>query len=116
MVTIAYLADHPDVIPTLADWFRTQWPAYYAQQTQANIEQEFHSEAIRDGIPLRLVAFESSELAGTIVLRERAIWTLPEYRPGLGGLYVDEMHRGRGIGTELVRAGMITARRTCRRC
>ena len=110
MVTIAYLADHPDTIPTLANWFRSQWPDYYAQQTQADTEQAFRSEALRDGLPLRLVAFHSDELVGTVVLRERGSETLPEFRPELGGLYVVASHRGRGVATELIRVAMNIAR------
>ena len=110
MVTIAYLADHLDTIPTLALWFRAQWPAYYSQQSQADVEHEFQSEAARGGLPLRFIAFESDELAGTIVLRKQAIDTLPEYQPGLGGLFVVESHRCHGIATELIRAGMDAAR------
>jgi len=74
------------------------------------MEQDFHSEASRDHLPARPVAFESGELAGTIVLREQGIETLPEYQPELGGLYVAKSHRGHGIGTELVRSGMELAR------
>jgi RimJ/RimL family protein N-acetyltransferase len=110
MVTIAYLTDHPDAISTLAKWFRAEWPAYYAGQTQADVEQVFRSEAAREGLPLRLIAFESGEPAGTIVLRELALDSLPEFRPGLGGLYVVETHRGQRIATELVQAGMNAAR------
>ena len=110
MATIAYLADHRDTIPTLTTWFRAQWPDYFARQTQADVEQMFKSEAARDGLPLRLIAFESGELAGTVVLREQAIDSLPEYQPGLGGLFVLESYRGRGIATALVRAGMDAAR------
>ena len=106
MITIGFLADHPDTIPTLAKWFREQWPTYYADRSQEQLEQDFLSEASRDRLPSRLIAFESSELAGTIVLRERGSETLPEFQPELGGLYVVESQRGHGIGTELVRAGM----------
>ena len=88
MITIAYLADHPDTIPTLASWFRSQWPDYYARQTQADTERGFRSEALRDGLPLRLVAFNSGALSGTVVLRERGSETLPDFRPELGGLFV----------------------------
>jgi RimJ/RimL family protein N-acetyltransferase len=111
MVRITFLADHPEVIPALARWFRAQWPEYYAARSLADIARDFHSEKNRDGLPIRLVAFADGELAGTITLRGQAIRTLPEYRPGLGGLLVTGQHRGRGIGTELVRAGMDLARK-----
>ena len=109
MIKIAFLADCPEVIPTLSQWFRAQWPDYFAGRSLADIGQDFGAEANRSGLPVRLVAFADGELAGTITLREQAIETLPEYRPGLGGLFVLEQHRGRGIGTALVRAGMNVA-------
>ena len=101
MITIGFLADYPDTVPTLAKWFRDQWPDYYANWSQAEMEQDFLSDTSRNRLPSRLVAFESNELVGTIVLREQ-----PGFQPELGGLYVVESHRGHGIGTELVRAGM----------
>ena len=106
MITVDFLANHLDTIPPLAKWFRDQWPDYYANRSQAEMEQDFLSGASRDRLPSRLLAFESSELAGTIVLREQGTETLPEFQPELGGLYVVESHRGHGIGTELVQAGM----------
>ncbi len=110
MVEIALLADHAKVIPTLVQWFRAQWPEYHARRSGSGLVRDFQSEANRDGLPLRLVAFAQGELVGTIVLRERPLVTLPECRPGLGGLYVHEPHRGHGLGTDLVRAGMNLAR------
>jgi RimJ/RimL family protein N-acetyltransferase len=106
MITIGFLADYPETVPTLAKWFRAQWPDYYADMSQEEMEQDFLSDASRDRLPVRLIAFESSELAGTIVLRERGSETLPEFEPELGGLYVVESQRDHGVGTELVRAGM----------
>jgi GNAT superfamily N-acetyltransferase len=111
MTEIAFLADHPETIPTLAGWFRAQWPVYYAERTPEEIAQDFYEEANRDGLPVRLVAFAGGELAGTITLRDQATWTLPEYCPGLGGLLVVGPFRGRGIGTALVSAGMNAARK-----
>lgn len=110
MITTGFLADHLDTIPTLAKWFRDQWPDYYANWSQAALEQDFLEDVSRDRLPSRLVAFESGELAGTIVLRESGIEGLPESQPELGGLYVSAPHRGHGIGTALVEAGMKLAR------
>jgi predicted N-acetyltransferase YhbS len=74
------------------------------------IEQDFHADTNRDCLPTRLVAFVDDQLAGTIVLRERAFGDLPGYNPGLGGLYVAEAYRRRGIGAELIRAGVDLSR------
>ena len=109
-ITIGFLADYPDTVPTLVKWFRDQWPDYFADMSQEEMEQDFLEDAFRDRLPIRLIAFESSELAGTIVLREQGSDSLPEFQPELGGLYVVESHRGHGIATELVRAGMQVAR------
>ena len=110
MITIGFLADYLDTIPTLAKWFRNQWPDYYADMSQEEMELDFLEDASRDRLPIRLVAFESSELAGTIILRETNTEMPPEFQPELGGLYVVASHRGHGIASELVRAGMQVAR------
>lgn len=109
MIEITCLADHLDVIPTLSQWFRTQWPDHYAERSPADVAQDFVAEANHNRIPVRLVAFVDGALAGTITLRAEAAWTLPEYQPGLGGLFVTEQYRSRGIATELVKAGMKVA-------
>jgi len=106
MINIGFLADHLDTIPTLTKWFRAQWPEYYADWSEEEMERDFLEDVSRDHIPSRLVAFEANELAGTIVLRAHVTDVLPDLQPGLGGLFVSESHRGHGIGTELVRAGM----------
>jgi len=108
MITIGFLADYPDTIPTLAKWFRAQWPDYYADMSQEQLEQDFLEDTSRTSLPSRLVAFEVNELVGTIVLRWQPRFS-PEFQPELGGLYVVESHRGHGIATELVRAGMKVA-------
>lgn len=106
MIKIDFLIDHLDTIPILTKWFRDQWPDYYADWSQAEMEQDFLEDASYDRLPIRLVAFVSDELVGTIILRESGSEALTESQPELGGLYVVESHRVHGIGTELVRAGM----------
>jgi hypothetical protein len=81
MINIGFLADHLDTIPTLASWFRDQWPDYYADWSQAELEQDFLEDASHDRLPMRLVAFESNELAGTIILRENGNEMPPEFQP-----------------------------------
>lgn len=106
MVTIAFIEDYPEVIPALGIWFSQQWPDYFAGRSQEEMEQGFLSGASSDRLPIRLIAFDSGILAGTIVLREHVGESLPKYQPELGGLFVVERHRGRGIATQLVQAAM----------
>jgi hypothetical protein len=73
MITIRFLADHLDAIPTLINWFRNQWPDFYADWSEADFEQDFFEDAHRQHLPIRLLAFESSELVGTMILREHAV-------------------------------------------
>jgi predicted N-acetyltransferase YhbS len=110
MITIGFLADYLDTIPILTKWFRDQWPDYYATWSQEELEQDFREDVSRNSLPCRLVAFDSNELAGTIILRKDGNEMLPEFQPELGGLYVVESHRRNGIATKLVRAGMKVAR------
>jgi len=72
MITIGFLADYLDTIPTLAKWFRNQWPDYHADMSQEEMEQDFLEDASYDRLPIRLVAFKANELVGTVILREDA--------------------------------------------
>ena len=103
-----FLADHPRLFQHWRRGFapngQTTMP-----RTLTDMELDFGEEARRQGIPVRLVALVDGELAGTIVLRDQASPTVPSH-PALGGLFVSARHRGRGIGSELVRAGMNVTR------
>jgi N-acetylglutamate synthase-like GNAT family acetyltransferase len=110
MKKIECLIDHAEVIPTLAQWFRLEWPVYYANRTVAEIEQDFRLDLNRHKLPIRLIAFQDEVLVGTIVLRERIFEGHTQSLTELGGLYVETPYRKRGIGTELIQAGMLKAK------
>ena len=74
--------------------------------SQEEMHLDFLEDASHDRLPIRLVAFESNQLVGTITLRDNGSSMPSEFQPELGGLYVVESHRGQGVVTELVRAGM----------
>ncbi|MCC2669858.1 MAG: putative N-acetyltransferase [Armatimonadetes bacterium] len=108
-VRIAYLADHPELLPVLLDWFRAEWPDYYGSRTVEDVLDELRAGMHRDCLPLRLVAFAGAEPAGTVILREHPLDARPNLRPGLGGLYVAPGWRRQGIGATLVSSCMGTA-------
>ncbi len=105
MIHIDFLADHPEFVHTLAEWFRIQWAVYYHSQTLEEVAMELSEGANRKHIPIRLLALEDEKLAGTIILRHLADPSDPASSPGLGGLLVHVDFRHRGIGTMLIEAG-----------
>ena len=106
VISIELLADHSDCIPTIAEWFVAQSPEYYAGRSRRDVEDGLAGEMNRDRIPLRLVALNGTKVVGTVVLRKYAGHSEPPLEPGLGGLYVAEGNRRRGIGTALVVVAM----------
>jgi GNAT superfamily N-acetyltransferase len=108
---IGYLADHPNVIPTLARWFHDEWSAYYGHRTAAGTAREFEVCANRDRLPIVLVAFDGPTPCGTAALKAASILTHVHLGPWLSGLYVAPDRRRRGIAGELVSAVVQEAER-----
>ncbi len=65
---IAYLADHPDFAPTLAEWHYQQWNRLRANDSVARRLESLRAAANRRRIPSVLVAVENGELRGSATL------------------------------------------------
>jgi predicted N-acetyltransferase YhbS len=61
-------------------------------------------------IPVALTAHEGESFIGTVSLIESDMEARPQYSPWVAALWVDETHRSRGIGSELIDAAIETAR------
>lgn len=101
---IELLANHPDTIPTLAEWFYEEWSHIYPSRTLQDFANSIAERVNTDRIPLALVAFEGQELIGTICLKVHDMDTRKDLSPWLAGLFVKEERRNQGVGTRLVRA------------
>lgn len=103
-MNIEYLADHRDVIPTLAQWFFEEWAYLHPERTYSDVERIITERAQTDKIPVALVAFDGKELLGTVCLKVHDMDTRIELTPWLAGLYVSSAKRRQGIGAALVSA------------
>jgi predicted N-acetyltransferase YhbS len=103
---IDYLADHPAFIPTLSRWFLREWRDFYGDKTWEGVAETFYRRLNRGALPLALVASEGERPLGTVSLLEESVGTHKHLAPWLGGLYVCEGERRRGIGTRLIEAGV----------
>jgi GNAT superfamily N-acetyltransferase len=101
---IADLADHPAVIPTLAQWFHAEWSYLYPERTGADVERQIAERAQKTAIPLALVALGDDQPVGTVCLKVHDMDTRTDLTPWLAGLYVAAPWRRRGVGAALVAA------------
>lgn len=109
-ITCAFLADHPHHAETLAGWAHAEW-GYLAPEDslEASIAR-FNSRAVRDRIPLCLIALEGNEPVGCVVLKPSEDITCVGLTPWLGALYVRHDRRGHGIAGNLIRFALGAAK------
>ena len=103
---IDYLAQHPAFIPTVSEWFLREWREFYGDKTWEDVAATFYQRLNRSVVPLALVAFEGERPLGTISLLEESISTRKHLTPWLGGLYVREEERRKGLGRRLIEAAV----------
>jgi GNAT superfamily N-acetyltransferase len=108
-LTIAYLSDHPEAVPTLAAWFAREWGDGSPATTQAAIAERLATKAGPPELPITLVALLESEPVATATLKFREIDWAPEADYWLGSVYVRDDLRGRGFGRAIIAAAQAAA-------
>lgn len=99
---IAYLADHPEYVMTIANWYYDMWgyadPANSVEKTIQRLQGKLN----RNELPIPIVAIDPSGLLGTAQLKRHEMDIYPDREYWLGSVYVDPSARGKGIGRMLV--------------
>jgi hypothetical protein len=72
-VSIEPLTWHPHAIPTLCQWFETQWPAYYGAEGRGSALQDLQACAQLRGLPIGMVALQAGRVCGVAVLKAQSI-------------------------------------------
>jgi GNAT superfamily N-acetyltransferase len=101
---IEYLSDHPEVLPILKEWFETEWAAYYGPGGRGDAKGDLAAYANGSTLPVGVVAFLNDDLCGIAALKSESIKTHSHLSPWAAATMVHRDRRGRGIGTELIRA------------
>ena len=96
------LADEPESVPLVATWYFDQWCKDTGRYTYEQMEKKLSTSINREQAPLILLAKVKGELAGAAELKIREMDEFPEYEYWIGGVYVAESHRGKGIAARLV--------------
>jgi GNAT superfamily N-acetyltransferase len=106
---IAYLADHPRHISTVALWLYEEWGRLNPGDSLEGRVARLSTHTGRPGIPTTLIALENETLLGSASLVENDLTSHPHLTPFMASVYVQPDHRRRGIATVLVQKVMATA-------
>ncbi len=102
-VWIESIADHLDLVATIAEWHWAEWGHADPGGSLASWTEGLRRRTNRERIPTTYVALDGGELLGSATLVEHDMATRRDLSPWLAGLYVAPAHRGRGVGSALVR-------------
>ncbi len=109
MLRIEYLADHPELAPTLARWHYDEWRDLIPNWIYQIALDELLTHRHRAAVPTTFVAFRGEVLVGSASL---LVEDLPEWNhltPWVASVYVVPSQRGQKVGTQLVRHAVTVA-------
>ena len=107
-MSIALLGDHIEVLPTLADWYRTEWAPYYGVDGPGDALADLESRCNKDALPVGLVAMERNQVQGVAALDLDPATNLT---PSVVGLLVGVKYRGQGVAARLLESAKNLAER-----
>jgi predicted N-acetyltransferase YhbS len=87
---------------------------FWSEVPGASVEKmaaRLSNASARETLPLCLIALQGDELLGAVNLVENDDDDHTDWRPWLAGMVVAAPHRGQGIGSQLVRALLVEAKR-----
>jgi predicted N-acetyltransferase YhbS len=94
------LGDHPDLVALICEWHLREFDPTGDMDFWLRTRTR---EVRQGGVPCAWIAFADQEPIGSVSLVESNMDTRKDLTPWLAALFVVPEHRGRGIGTALVR-------------
>src|SRR5207249_10100154 len=99
-MTISPLADFPDAIETLAQWFYDEWHAFDGRRME-NIATQLSENLNRDFMPITFVAHRNRLPLGSVSLDHSDFPAFHCLSPWLSSLYVHPSFLCHGSGSSL---------------
>ena len=108
---LAYLVDHPEFYPLIAQWNWDEWHTLLVERSAAEFEAWLRKNVRRHAIPTTLLALDGVAVIGTVSIMDYDLELSNDLSPWLASLYVAPSHRGKGVGRALVQAAVEEATR-----
>ncbi len=109
-LNFVFLADRPDAISTVAQWYYEQWgrvPGNSVEQTIERIKGKLNC----DQPPFHILAISKDRVLGVAQFKLREMSIYPEKEFWLGSLFVSPEFRGYGIGSALAEEIVVIAKK-----
>ena len=103
-ITVERLSLHIGTLPILAEWFRSEWPAWYGPGGTGNVDEDLHAFSTLDGLPIGVIALLNGAPCGVAALKEHSIPSHAHLTPWAAAGFVIPSLRGPGIGARLLSA------------
>jgi len=103
-VAIEHLANRQDLLPTIQEWFESEWPMYYGPGGRGSAQRDLLAYSNLASLPLGLVAFLGGQACGFAALKSEPFPSHPHLMPWAGAAFVRPSLRRRGIGHALLLA------------
>ncbi len=103
---LAYLIDHPEFFPLVAQWNWDEWHTLLVERSATEFEEWLRTNVRRNAIPTTLLALEEGQPIGTVSVLDLDLELSDDLSPWLASLYVAPAHRGKGLGRALVQAAI----------
>ena len=102
-LTVRPLAQHPELLPLLAEWFVSEWPNWYGPGGRGNVKEDLAAFAASEAtLPIGMVVFEGQVPIGAGALKAQSIPSHSHLSPWAAAGYVLPSRRGRGVGAVLL--------------
>ena len=96
------LANNREAIPIVANWYYKEWGYLSKESTLTKVTEKLHDYLNTDKIPLIVLAKDNGKILGASQLKYREMDIYPEKEHWLGGVYVSENYRGKGIAEKII--------------
>jgi predicted N-acetyltransferase YhbS len=100
---LTLLADRPEALPIIAKWYFEEWGYLSESKSVKDVESGLERYLNTDKIPLMVIASDNTDILGAATLRYNNMAMYREKVHWLGGVYVPEVHRSKGIASLIIK-------------
>lgn len=108
---INYLADHPELVDQVAEWWQAEWSSDKSEAGFERQKQSILAKLNTDKAPFIMVARINGKFIASAALFLHDLDSRHDLSPWLSGVFTVPEYRGRGIAKTLMKKVLDTARK-----